>query len=387
MLEPKQDKILKEFLNEVFLNEYGDGGDYGGYGGYGGGGGGGGHGVSDEFFTDIFNAFVDPLRHTAAFVERFSSEIQKLAGKLSEDVMALYIPGYKADYDEFEKEFDQRMNSIKDKYKEVFARTEAHLFTGDAALMAFLYAPHSYVTGRVLKAAPDTALSLIDMFAGGNQKVKNLTDKAREVTGRIGHVGRMRGGPTSPKPLPVDVGAKKPITQPKIKQHRWWNPKKDPKGQDYSKRFYGKTHYESISREEEIIQEGIKDFLGKIVDAFKKSPEIEKAIEQSQLAQSMRKDAEELAKDYVREVVDLTKEHIQSLKSTSALDKATKGKFSELIQQKGQGDAKKTAQLVVGSTKKGIKDMAIENLKEKMSKMPSGLQKIYQVGISKIQSM
>lgn len=384
MTNPKQEEIiLKEYLNEI-LKEYGDEG-YGG--GYGGRGGGDAYGVSDDFFKDIFNAFVDPLRHTAAFVERFSSEIQQLAGKLSEDVMALYIPGYKADYEDFEKEHNQRINSIQDKYKEVFARTEAHLFTGDAALMAFLYAPHSYVTGRVLKTAPDAALSLIDLFAGGNQKVKNLTDKAREVTGRIGHVGRMRGGPTSPSPIGINVGAKKPIAEPKMKPFPWWNPRKEPKGKDASKRYYGKTHYESISREEQIIQEGIKDMLSKIVGIFKKSPEIESAIQQSPLAQKMKADAEKMAKDYVNGVVSLTKEHINSLKSTKSLDKATGGQFSQLIQQKGVGETKKTAQLVVGSTKKGIKDMAVKNLKEKMAKMPSGLQQFYQAGISKIESM
>jgi len=146
MLDPKE-QLLRDFLNET-LKEYDGGDDYGG---------GGGHGVSDDFIKGIFDAFVDPLRHTAAFVERFSSEVQKFAGKLSEDLLTISIPGYKANYSKFERAHNERLNSIQDKYKEVFARTEANLFTGDAALMAFLFSPYKYTTGRILKTVHQSA--------------------------------------------------------------------------------------------------------------------------------------------------------------------------------------------------------------------------------------
>ena len=373
----KKERLLREAIDEMLL-EYGDGG--GTAGDYGSG-----MGVSDEFFKDIFNAFVDPFRHTAAFIEKFSSEIQKMAGKLAEDVMAAYLPGYKADYDSYEKEYEERASNIMDKYSSVFARTEAHLFTGDAALMGFLYAPHQYITGRLAKSAPDAALSIIDMFAGGDPSVKQLTDKVRDVTGRMKHVGRMRGGPTSPSPIPVDVGSKKPIAEPTMKPSKWWNPRSQAAGKDASKKFYGKTHTESVDR----MDEGLKDILGKFAGLFK-SDKIVSAIEKSPLAQKMQVDAEKYVADYVKGVIEMTRKSIKGLKSTSSLDKATGGQFSQLIQQRGKDDTKKMAQLVVGSTKKGIKDLAIKGLKEKMGKIPKAaapLAKIYQAGIKQIQSM
>lgn len=386
MLSSDKDRLLRSTVREL-LEDY-DGGDGNVYGGGGGYGGARGYGVSEEFFTGIWNAFIDPLRHTAAFVERFSSEIQKLAGKLSEDVMAMYLPGYKADYEQYEEEHKERMDAITQKYSKVFARTEAHLFTGDAALMGFLYAPYQYITTRMLKKAPDKALDVIDVLAGGNSSVKQATDKVRNITGKFSHIGRMRGGPTSPKPIGIDVGAKKPIEEPKIKPYPWWNPRKEPKGKDFSKRFYGKTHYESVE-EKEILDEGLKDILGKIAGLFKKS-NIEQAIEQSPITKQMQSDAENYVKDFVKGVVELTDKKIKALKSTEALNKATKGKFSELIQQKGKEDAKKTAQLVVAGTKKGIKKMAIEDLEEKMKQLPKAaapLAKIYQAGIKQIKSL
>ena len=377
MNQLEKERLLRGAIGEMLM-EYGDG--FGHAGDYGGG-----YGVSDEFFKDIFNAFVDPFRHTAAFIEKFSSEVQKLAGKLSEDVMAAYLPGYRADHEQYEEEYEERMSNIADKYSEVFARTEAHLFTGDAALMAFLFAPHEYITGRLAKNAPDSALAMVDMFAGGNPEVQKITDKIRDITGRFKHVGRMRGGPTSPAPIPVDVGTKKPIVEPTIKPYPWWNPKSQPKGKDLSKRFYGKTHTESVER----IDEGFKDILNKIVGVFK-SDKISDAIEKSPLAQKMQADAESYVTDYVKGVVGMTKSSIGDLKNTASLDKATDGKFSQLIQQRGRDETKKVAQLVVGSTKKGIKDIAIKGLQDKIGKLPKAaapLAKIYQAGINRIKSM
>lgn len=374
----QKEQLLREAVSEMLLLEY-----------YGGGGAGDfeGYGVSEEFFTDLWNAFIDPLKHTAAFVEKFSSEVQRLAGKLAEDVVAIYLPGYQADYSDYEEEYKDRMDAISEKYGEVIARTEAHLFTGDAALMGFLYAPHAYITTRMIKNVPDAALSLMDMMAGGNPIVKNLTDKAREQTKKLKHIGRMRGGPTAPKPLPVDVGTKKPYVEPTVKT-LWWSPRKEPKVPDPSKRFYKKTHTESVEHGD-LLDEGIKDWLGKLAGLFQK-PEVEKAIEQSPMAKKMQADAEKYVTDYVKGAVEMTRQSIQDLKSTTALDKATKGKFSQLIQQKGKDEAKKTAQLVVGGTKKGIKDFAIEKMQEKIKQLPKSaapLAKIYQSGISQIKSL
>lgn len=381
MSEHPQKELLKNAINEMLL-EYDEGGDYAA-------GGFGGPGVSEEFFTDIFNAFIDPFRHTAAFIEKFSSEVQRMAGKLSEDVMALLLPGYKAEYEEYEKEHQERIGNIRDKYAKVFARTEAHLFTGDAALMGFLYAPHSYITGRLLKSTPDAALAMVDMFAGGNAEVKQMTDRIRDITGRMKHVGRMRGGPTSPRPIPIDVGGKKPVAEPTMRPNKLWNPKSQPKGQDLSRRFYGKTHTKSDKLSENFVNEGLKDIFGKIATALS-GKKIVNAIEQSPLAKQMQADAEKYISDYVAGVVDMTRESLTNLKSTSMLDKATNGSFSKLIQQKGQDDAKKTAQLVVGSTKKGIKDLAIQELEKKMKQLPKAaapLAKIYQSGIQQVKSL
>lgn len=365
-------EVLKEVIHQILVEYSGETeGDMGGMNA---------PGVSDQFFTDIFNAFVDPLKTTAAFVSNFSSEVQKLAGKISEDVMATFLPGYEQDYEQYEKEHEERQKAIYEKYKKVFARTDAHLFTGDAALMGFLYAPHKYVTSRILKKSPDAALYMLDTISGNNASVKQFTDNARKYTKSLSHLGRMRGGPTSPNPLPIDG-----IAQPKVKV-KWYNPQTS-KQRDPTKTLYKQSHTKSTKSESvQRINEG---FFDKLAGMFKDN-KIEQAVEQSPIAQKMRQDAEEYVKNYVQGVVEMTQEKISQLKSTDTLDQATGGKFSQLIDSQGLDDTKKVAQLVVGSTKKGIKALAAQDLKQKaeeMSKTAPSLAKIYQAGIKQIQSL
>lgn len=395
MLSDKE--ILREYINLIIEDDGGDGGGFGDYGDFGDGyGGHHGYGVSSKFFKDIFDAFADPFRHTAAFVENFSSKLQKLAGKLAEDVMAVALPGYKADYEKYEEEYDERQDRILDKYKEVFARTESHLFTGDAALMGFLAAPQAYITGRLVKSSPDKALALVDVLAGSNKTIKDLTDKLRQSTKKLKHVGRMRGGPTSAKPMPVDVGTKKGISLDKPKTY-WISQAmmnrgsmgsyKSHKASDYP--GYKSRKHESYEFDGEILDEGLKDIVDTIKGILGKS-EIEKAIEQSPIVRQMEQDAIAYAQDYVKGLVQMTKSNIKDLKSTKTLDKATDGKFSLMLKKGMKDEAKKAATLVVGSTKKGIKDMAMASLKKKVEQLPKeakNIAKIYQAGINQIKSL
>ena len=351
---------LRVYIKAVLKEEDGggDGGGFdGGYGGDWGGYGGGGHGyaygrgISDDFFTDIWNAFVDPLKATAAFTERFSSKIQNIAGKMAESIMAIALPGYSADYEKYDQEEQERLDAIHEKYKEVFARTEANLFTGDAALMAFLYAPHQYLTTRLLKHSPDAALDIINVLGGNNPAVTGFVDRAKDFTKRFKHIGRMRGGPTSPNPIPIDDN---------LRAH---------------KLIGGNT-----------LSEGLFD---KIKSMFS-SNELEQAIENSPMARSMQKDAENYVQSWTDGVVELVKNNID-LENSDKLNDMTKGKFHDLTQSLQGDDKIKAAKLAVVGTKKAIKNQAVKDIESKIKQLPGGsshpLGKLYQSGISRIKSL
>ena len=381
----RDNKLLRSYIR-TFINEDGGdggGGDGGGYGGYGGGyggygggggygssrsrggGGGDGHGVSDDFFIDIWNAFVDPLKSSAAFVEKFSSKIQAIAGRLAETIAALAIPGYEADYEKYNDDEQERLNSIHEKYKEVFERTETHLFTGDAALMGFLYAPHEYLTTRLLKHSPDQALSAIEIIGGQNPAIQGFVDRGRDFTNRFKHVGRMRGGPTSPNAIGI--------------QNR-----KMKKARRTEKPIY--TKLGAAQEGVVVVTEGLWD---KLKD-FMSNDKLKNAIKQSPMAKAMEKDAEEYTKNYVRGFVQMTKQHLD-LENSEKLDQMTSGKFSQMIGDMDDESKKNTAKLAVVGTKKALKAKAAEKLNNKIKELPGGdshpLSKLYQAGISQIKSL
>ncbi len=335
-MENKNNNMLRYFLREYYDD---GGGDYGYGGGYH-------HGVSDAFFSDIWNAFVDPLKTTTAFTEKFSSKIQKIAGKLSERIMSIIIPGYTADFERFDQEEQERLNLIHDKYKNIYGRTDWHLFTGDAALMAFLYAPHQYLTARVVRQAPDAALAMLDSLAGGNPTILGFTKRARDFTKRFKHYGRMRGGPTSPNPIPV----------------------------------------ENTTRNNNIINEGLLD---KIKDFFSKK-EVANAIENSPVAQSMQKDAEQYVKNWTNNFVNMTK---QSMADKEIINKAAESDqdLSNEIRSMGQEEKQKVSKLATVGSKKAIKKIASEKINEKINQLPGGkshpLAKFYAEGISAINKL
>lgn len=353
-------KILKEYIRAV-IEEEGDGGgdgdggygDYGYGGGYGGGGGGGmyGYGVSDDFFKDIWNAFVDPLKAAGGAFERLSSDIQKLAGVTSEMIMSAIIPGKIADFEKYDQEEQARLANIKDKYDDVFKRTDAHLFTGDAALMGFLFAPHEYLTTRLFKKSPEVALDAIEGLVGGNPSVLAITTPLKKQLIGLRKYGRMARGPTSPD----------------------FNPN------------------ESIVKTNPIIEEGIFDSVKKALSKLLNNNTIKKAIENSSIVKQMQRDAEEYVKSWNSQVLDMAKDALE-LEDTQKLDKLTGGKFTDAVDKAGGPKQEKiVAKLSTASTKKGLKDFYTKEIKKKVKQLPDGenhpLAKHYLNTIKQIEAM
>lgn len=308
--------LIKSYINSLIKEYYDDGGDYGGSYGHGSGG--------ELFFKDIYNAFKDPISHSLAAVEGFSSKLQYVAGKLAHAIDAAIIPGYIANFDKYDKEYQERMNRISEKYKDVFARTESHLFTGDAALIGFLHDPFSYITGRVAKSSPEVALDIVDALAGGNENVHQATGRLRKSAKRMRHWLRMSHGPTSPNPQPIP------------------------------------------------IEEGVVGDALEALSSFFKNKELKNIINSSSVVRQMHKDAEIIAKDYIKGVIELTKKELLSLQNSEKLNNATNGELKKLADKEDKQDVKKVARMAAEKASKSIKKVANGKLAKKIKELPRG---------------
>ncbi len=360
--------LLEQYIKTIITEDYYDGGfDYGGYGGYGGG-----YGVSDDFFVNIWNAFADPVKAAVANVEKISSKIQKIAKYLVADIKKIIIPGYKADYEQFDREEHERLKNIHNKYKEVFGRVDMHLFTGDAALAAFLYAPHQFITTRILRDAPDAALDVIDAIGGGNPNVQAWTDRIRDFTERFKHYGRFRGGATSPHP--IAIGGYKP---PKFKHY------KHNKMKSVGANIKLKDHCEinnSLILENEIVDKIKNLFLGNY---------IKKEINSSSIVQSMKKDAIEYVNNYINDLIKFTQEYIKNIRNNKSIFNQIYNKVDiNNIQEK---ELELLFNNISINSTKIIQKMAIDEILNKINQLPGKqshpLATYYKKGINMIKSL
>lgn len=162
MVENENKKLLKEYIrktllkeySEILLREYGDA-----YGDL-------------DFVSkgDIAKIFIQPLTD-------FSSTIKAVMGKISakansainviiKGLPTLVVPGLTYNYSKIYEKEKERINAIKNKYKEVFDRTEVAL-QGDAQGLAFMLNPVNFLGAKLAQSSPAIAIEALEILTGG----------------------------------------------------------------------------------------------------------------------------------------------------------------------------------------------------------------------------
>jgi hypothetical protein len=172
-------RILKEYVKNVLLE------DDGGYGmtaadisdnsPYGISWGG------PSLYKIFVEPFVDVFKTGKAAAEDMSARTRAAAKVAFEAIASSLIPIYSTDYQKiFEKEH-QQLAKIKEKYRDVFERTDKALYNegNDFVLMAFLMDPARYITFTALKSAPQAVLGVLEVLAGENAKLRSFFEKLK----------------------------------------------------------------------------------------------------------------------------------------------------------------------------------------------------------------
>ena len=164
-----------------------------------GGGGDVGFGFSDygpSLYSVFMQPFVDVLETSQAAIETAASKVQLLTSVATYAVMSSVLPFVKADYNAMMEHDKRRMQSIHQKYAEVFKRTDQALtevggnYDG-AGVFAVLF-PHKVlaynmvksgagVGERSVKTAADTAFDFLDAITLNTTSV--ITDPLRKRLG------------------------------------------------------------------------------------------------------------------------------------------------------------------------------------------------------------
>lgn len=220
----KNNKLLREYIEHVLLNED----DFGGFGGdFGGPYGVDFTGGDQSKLAKVFvEPFTDVLKTAAGKGKELSTKAQTLAKVAFESIATTLIPVLSSDFDAIFSEDKRQMEKLKAEYKDVYDKTWTAIKDNDVLAAAFMYAPAAMITAGTARKVPVPVLNMINVLAGG--KLDSFISKVKKKLS-LGNQRKMLDTDTGPSPFEslyknnnnllvekLDIG--KILTQPKIKE-------------------------------------------------------------------------------------------------------------------------------------------------------------------------
>lgn len=161
--------LLKSLVNELLLSEDYDfsGGDYMGMSNYADSPYGLHFGSNEQLYKIFIKPFVDVVETAAGETKKISTRALTLARVAFEAAATTVLPYITDSYKEIFDEEREKINKIKQDYKEVFDRNWKAFTEHDALVAAFVYKPANFLTVQFAKRAPLVVAQLLSVFTGG----------------------------------------------------------------------------------------------------------------------------------------------------------------------------------------------------------------------------
>lgn len=329
------------------------GGDYGGGGGY-----------HDPGSANLARAFgltglMDIGKTLSYGVQKLSSKAQHLIGVTASGLAGALIPFAEGKYEEIDAAEKRRSDKLKSKYKDVFDRVDKAFYEDDFRVASFLFSPVNYLSAMAGIKAPGATLDILDTITARNDYVSAFTDSVR---GKFG--------------LKSSYAPKK----------------KDGSLEDRLAAMFGEGLEEKLAdmllesfEKDLIIEAGLtpKNMMKMVFGQDK----IKRVLANSRYIKSMQKDAQDMIKNYVNDIVNETKKMVQSL-SLDALVKMAKGKIDMEALNALEGNEKAQAEQALTEHAKGVlKEVAKKRLSKGAKELPNELKALVQRGVEAIEAL
>ena len=340
-MNDKEKQLLKEFVKNKLkhlkqLNEYGD--------------------AFGEFDagnkSDLAKIFLEPLTDLAGVIKGSIAKISSRARTAIEvslkGIPTLIVPGLSYDYSKLFQDEKIRIDKIKEKYKDVFAKTDKALGS-DAQLLSFMLNPTRFIASTIVIEAPGIIPDLLGVIGGDA-----VGDAVAYAKKKMGHENKKQYlAKHGNKGIGIDsidqyIGNDTNYRSTDAISHK----------KDFSK-YYEGAEPKNILQESKMTQ---------IAMELLNNPSVKKALQNSQAL----KDIQTQAKSSVNETVSNIEKNVNNLlgvQSLEELEKVLNKKINlsslEKIDPKEQEIAK---QILLTQTKKAVIetyiDLAKKNLEE-----------------------
>jgi hypothetical protein len=184
----KSEQLLREYVLRVLSED--DGGVYGDLASFDAGM--NPYGMNLGSGEDLYNVFVKPFADVATTAmgkgKELSQHAQTVVKVAFEAVATSIIPILSDSYSEIFAKEKERIDKIREEYKDVYQSNWDAFKDDDVMCTAFCYAPAAVLTARLAKKSPKVAIAMISALSGGTldpwlEKVKHafgITDKEEE---------------------------------------------------------------------------------------------------------------------------------------------------------------------------------------------------------------
>lgn len=226
--------------------------------------------------------FVDAYKIGVAGAKKLSISTQTMMKVAVGTVLSTLIPTISKRYGKIFDEEKKKLDAVKQQYKDVYDRVDSSFKNGDAALLAFMASPTTFLTYMGTKLAAKTAkqetIHLLSAITGGvsDDLIKKASQKSKEF-GRWLIDGSITGTPEekSSKEIKFKKLFEEVIVKPSVEQAK---PKLEEM-KKVSKEIYESALNKAYEQAKSVLMaktvEDVEKFLGSDMDQ-KTKVEIEK---------------------------------------------------------------------------------------------------------------
>lgn len=177
-------------------------------------------GTSQDLYDAFVSPFVDVFKTAVGKTKEVAQATKTLLTVALQTVLTTLIPIYGYNYSSLFDEQDEKIEKIRDEYKDVYDRTESALKNSDAGMLAFMASPILTSTYWVGKKSPDVIKGALSAATGGesDELFDSLKEKAIAAERwLVGDDGESRSSSSSKKKSPKDFYGESRIVEAEAK--------------------------------------------------------------------------------------------------------------------------------------------------------------------------
>ncbi len=305
------EKLLREYVRNLLKEDDGLGAYSGEYSQYGLSNVGDspfgvtGYGSTNDLISAFITPFTDVVKTAAAETKKIAAHTATLLRVAFEVIISTLIPGIGANYEAIFNRRDERLNKIKEEYRDVYERTDKALASDDARLIAFMVNPAATLGYFAAKKTPAAVAGSLSIATGGISD--ELMEKSKGWSKEIGRtlLGRDESGKSR-----KSLGSGK---------------RKDPDSFDWNKmgesRLFEddqKKSSKSDKEKQKSKEDNSEDLARQFLIDFLKNPKVQNALKQTPKFAAMSKTATENEKETLKEIYE---EAVMTSKGLNSLEK------------------------------------------------------------------